>query len=179
MLILNVLLYRLGFSSCQSIYTKVNIKYACVNFLILFSSTGRWMVDAKYDAICSVCWIYFSCQMTEGIEQKYCIKFCQKHESIPILQGRLKRDRCEAKGRWCRLFFSDAREIVHHKYAPEGQTVTRSTINAALMQFSVKKTDTWKWYHESASGHSSNLIQTTICQPHYFYVWLLATSGCF
>ena len=64
--------------------------------------------------------------------------------------------------------FFDIRGIVHHKYAPVGQTVTKEYYQQVLRRLRDavrrKRTDLWKaknWqlHHDNAPAHSSHLIQ--------------------
>ncbi|KAJ4445629.1 hypothetical protein ANN_12311 [Periplaneta americana] len=80
--------------------------------------------------------------------------------------------------------FFDVRGIVHHKYAPEGQTVTKEYYHDVLRRLRDavrrKRPDMWtanNWHlhHDNAPAHSSQLIHTflakhgitTVLQPPY------------
>ncbi|KAJ4437644.1 hypothetical protein ANN_17789 [Periplaneta americana] len=80
--------------------------------------------------------------------------------------------------------FFDVRGIVHHEYAPEGQTVTKEYYHDVLRRLRdavrCKRPDMWtanNWHlhHDNAPAHSSQLIHTflakhgitTVCQPPY------------
>ena len=73
--------------------------------------------------------------MTERLEQRYCIKFCQKlgdsqtafvHDAMDIIQIKdwynWFKDGINVK-LMLRSFFQ-SHGVVHHEYAPQGQTIT-------------------------------------------------------
>ncbi|KAJ4445144.1 hypothetical protein ANN_06945 [Periplaneta americana] len=181
----------------------------------------------------------FSRKMTERIEQRYCIKFCQKlgenmnrvaAKFVPKLlspeQKDLRRDVAQdlldtantdpgflntvitgdeswvygydpetkrqssqwkhpesprpKKARQVRskikvmlTVFFDVRGIVHHEYAPEGQTVTKEYYHDVLWRLRDavrrKRPDMWtanNWHlhHDNAPAHSSQLIHTFLAK---------------
>jgi len=64
--------------------------------------------------------------------------------------------------------FLDSRRVVHHKYAPQGQTVTKQYHKGVLCRLRnavrCKRPDlwaaeTWQLHHDNAPAHSSHLIQ--------------------
>jgi len=65
------------------------------------------------------------------------------------------------------LFF-DSRGVVHHEYAPQGQTVTKEYYEGVpcRLRNAVRRkrpdlwaTKTWQLHHDNAPAHSSHLIQ--------------------
>ncbi|KAJ4433029.1 hypothetical protein ANN_15286 [Periplaneta americana] len=92
--------------------------------------------------------------------------------------------------------FFDVRGIVHHEYAPEGQTVIKEYYHDVLRRLRDavrrKRPDMWtanNWHlhHDNAPAHSSQLIHiflakhgiTMFANLPTLQTWLLATSGCF
>jgi hypothetical protein len=68
--------------------------------------------------------------MTERVEQQYCIKFCQKlgdskAETIRKIQQSFGDDVMGAEQSQGAADFFYYRGIVHHSYAPEGQTINK------------------------------------------------------
>ena len=64
--------------------------------------------------------------------------------------------------------FLDSRGVVHHEYAPQGQTVTKDYNEGVLCRLrnAVRRkrpdlwaAETWLLYHDNSSAHSSHLIQ--------------------
>jgi len=64
--------------------------------------------------------------------------------------------------------FLDSREVVHHEYAPQGQTATKQYYKGVLCRLcnavQPKRPDlwaakTWQLHHDNAPAHSSHLIQ--------------------
>jgi len=64
--------------------------------------------------------------------------------------------------------FLDSRGVVHHEYAPQGQTVTKQYYEGVLchLRNAVRRkrpdlwsAETWHLHHDNAPAHSSHLIQ--------------------
>jgi len=51
---------------------------ACVNFFPPIESISRWQLVDDSVSVVNARWIVSYCKMTERLEQRYCIKFCQK-----------------------------------------------------------------------------------------------------
>jgi transposase len=67
--------------------------------------------------------------------------------------------------------FFDVRGVVHHEYAPQGQTITKEYYQGVLRRLydavQRKRPDlwaakTWQLHHDNAPAHSAHLIQTFI-----------------
>ena len=65
--------------------------------------------------------------------------------------------------------FSRLRGVVHHEYAPQGQTVTKEYYEGVLCRLrnAVRRkrpdlwaAETWQLHHNNAPAHSSHLIQS-------------------
>jgi len=97
------------------------------------------------------------------------------------LHVRRRRGKVGATSRSCWLFF-DHEGIVHHEYAPPGQTVTKDYYIEVLRRLrdSVRRkrqqlwaSGDWHLHHDNAPAHSSALVQiflvkhhiTQVCQP--------------
>jgi len=64
--------------------------------------------------------------------------------------------------------FLDSRWVVHHEYAPQGQTVTKQYYEGVFCRLrnAVRRkrhdlwaAETWRLHHDNATAHSSHLIQ--------------------
>jgi len=81
-------------------------------------------------------------------------------------------------------FFFDHEGVVHHEYAPPGQTITKDYYIEVLRQLrdavrgkrqQLWARGDWHLHHDNAPGHSSSLVQTflvkhritQVCQPPY------------
>ncbi|KAJ4426640.1 hypothetical protein ANN_26438 [Periplaneta americana] len=110
-------------------------------------------------------------------------KDSRRNGSIPSLQGK-KAQQVRSKIKVMLTVFFDVRGIVHHEYAPEGQTVTKEYYHDVLRRLHDavrrKRPDMWmanNWHlhHDNAPAHSSQLIHTflakhgitTVRQPPY------------
>ena len=71
--------------------------------------------------------------------------------------------------------FLDFRGAVHHKYAPQGQTVTKQYYEGVLchLRNGVRRKrpdlwaeETWQLHHDNAPAHSSHLIQGFFLAKH-------------
>jgi len=109
------------------------------------------------------------------------------------LHVRRRRGKVGATSRSCWLFFN--REgVVHHEYAPPGQTVTKDYYIEVLCRLrdAVRRkwqqlwaSGDWHLHYDNAPAHSSALVQTflvkhritQVCQLPTAKIWLSATSG--
>jgi hypothetical protein len=128
--------------------------------------------------------------MMERIEQRYCIKFCQKLgntqvETIRKIQQAFGDDAMsitmetsvipEAKESTAGPLqrqgfvdcFFDSRGVMHHEYAPQGQTVTKEYYEDVLCRLrnAVRRKQpdlwaakTWQLHPNNAPTHSLHLI---------------------
>ena len=69
--------------------------------------------------------------------------------------------------------FFDSRGVVHHEYAPQGQTINKEYYRDVLRRLrdAVRRkrqdlwsTGNWRLHHDNASAHSSHLIQTFLAK---------------
>jgi len=69
--------------------------------------------------------------------------------------------------------FLDSRGVVHHKYAPQGQTVTKEYYEGVFCRLrnAVRRkrsdlwaAETWQLQHDNAPAHSSQLIQSFLAK---------------
>jgi histone-lysine N-methyltransferase SETMAR len=124
--------------------------------------------------------------VTERLEQGYCIKFCQKlgdtqvktihkiQQAFGDVAMRISRIK-----KWFNRFkvmltvFFGSRGVVHHKYAPQGTTITKEYYQEVLhrLRDSVRRkrphlwaATTWQLHHDNASAHSSHLIKTFLAK---------------
>jgi hypothetical protein len=91
--------------------------------------------------------------------------------------------------------FFEYRGIVHHSYAPEGQTIDKEYYLEVICHLRdavwLKRPDLWascNWqlHYDNAPAHSSHLIQSFLAkhsipvvrQASYSQTWLLVISGC-
>ena len=127
--------------------------------------------------------------MKEGLEQSYCITFCQKLgnsqvETIRKIQiafsvitvdvfhiTETKESLPSAQQCQSDAAFFDSCGIVHHEYAPQGQTITKECYRDLLccLHDVVRRkrpelwsTGNWRLHHDNAPAHSSHLIQTPV-----------------
>jgi hypothetical protein len=65
-------------------------------------------------------------------------------------------------------FFFDYRGVVHHEYAPDGQSVNKQYYQEVLRRLrdavrrkrpDLRESRNWQWHHDNAPAHSSCLIQ--------------------
>ncbi|XP_077514203.1 histone-lysine N-methyltransferase SETMAR-like [Amblyomma americanum] len=96
--------------------------------------------------------------------------------------------------------FFDSCGVVHHEYAPQGQTITKEYKRCTKEYYrdvlrrlrdavwhkrpELRSTRNWRIHHDNAHAHSSHLIQTFLekNQTPVVYtpmIWPPATSGCF
>jgi len=110
---------------------------------------------------------------SENPQQKR-INYCSKH-TVKLqwvvhkcLTGSVDLKRVEAKQMSCywRFFYSEG--IVHHKYAPDGQTINKESYLKVLRRLreSVPRKGPEKWgdgdwilHHDNAPTHTSHLVQ--------------------
>jgi hypothetical protein len=62
--------------------------------------------------------------------------------------------------------FFDCRVIVHHSYAPEGQTINKEYYLEVIRHLcaAVRASCNWQLYHDNALAHSSHLIQSFLAK---------------
>ena len=79
-----------------------------------------------------------------------------------------KHGRFGARWKWCWPVFFDSRGIVHHEYAPEGQTINKEYYLEVLRRLRAavqkKRPDMWRaknfqLHHDNAPAHSAHVIQ--------------------
>jgi len=89
-----------------------------------------------------------------------------KHSSSP---GPKKTRQVRSKVKVLLTVFLDSRGVVHHKYAPQGQNVTKEYYEGVLCRLRnavrCKRPDlwaaeTWQLHRDNAPAHSSHLIQS-------------------
>ena len=86
--------------------------------------------------------------------------------------------------------------IVHHEYAPQGQTITKEYYRDVIPRLrdavrckrpELWSTGNWRLHHDNAPAHSSHLIQIFYRKTRLLWfarlitllIWLPTTSGCF
>ena len=91
--------------------------------------------------------------------------------------------------------FFNSRDVVHHEYAPQGQTVNKEYYRDVLRRLrdAVRRkredlwsSGNWRLHHDNAPAHSSNLIKIfwqknrILCFNRLLslLIWPPATSGC-
>ena len=131
------------------------------------------------------------CTMCESTKQRICIKFCFKigktatetHELLQQAYGEDAMGRTQvfdwsdwpkkgcqvrSKTKVMLLAFFDYEGIVHHEYAPNGQTINKALYLEVLRRLreSVRRKRPEKWqdgdwilHHDNAPAHTSHLVQ--------------------
>jgi hypothetical protein len=119
--------------------------------------------------------------MTERLEQRYCIKFCEKlgdtqAKTTDKIQQAFRDDAMSISciKEWFIRFkvmltvFFDSPGVVHHEYAPQGTTIPKEYYQEVLhrLRDSLRRkrpdlwaATTWQLHHDNAPTHSSHLIQ--------------------
>ena len=152
--------------------------------------------------------------MTE-LEQDYCIKFCQKLgdsqvETIQKIQTAFGDDALDVTRikEWYNRFkvrsnikmmltaFSQSRGVVHHEYAPQGQTITKEYYRNVPRRIrdAVRRRRTELWSTGNWRLHHDKCSSTFLALDSEFFwrntrlllfswlitllIWLPATSGC-
>jgi len=141
--------------------------------------------------------IFTTCGSTE---QRICITFCFKigkpaTETYQLLhqaysedamgrtqvfdwfrrfeEGRKKGHRVRSKTKVMLLAFFDSEGIVHHEYAPDGQTINKEFYLEVLRRLreSVRRKRREKWrdgdwilHHDNAPAHTSHLVQRCLAK---------------
>ena len=129
--------------------------------------------------------------MSENTEQRVCIKFCHKlgktatetYQMLLLAYGDETMSRARVfewsprpkKARQVRsqvkvmlTVFFDYQGVVHHEYAPKGQTITKEYYIDVLRRLrdavrrkrpEFKESGSWKLHHDNAPAHSAHVVQ--------------------